>query len=1594
MALTLLATTDTQIIRVVEALYNQRPGYTYLSNFQTFVSENSIDAFANALAANFASSTDAALAAIVTANLGLGDAAATGNAYLEAQFAAAPAARGKAILDAMNTLATLEGDATYGTAATAFNADVVASVTYSSVAANTSVTTSDVASDVVTGSSFDLSTGIDSTITGGTGDDAINGMVNYAAGALATTTTYNAGDQIKGAAGTDVFNLTISGSNVAADTMTPTMVGVETLSVMNYETEAGTSLTIDLSLADSDLATVGTSVSTNANADTTFSNIGKSVALTMAGKGDMTVTYDAATMTGVADAATVTLNDVGTSVGTISALDVDSIETLTLNSATAANFVSIANQDVKTLNVAGDQNVNVDILDTGVTAIDASTATGVVTVDTDAITLANLTSVKGGAGTSDVLQIDEAVTVTGATSSTNTLNAVSGFEQLNVRGAAVAVALTTNDAGITTFDFDDDSGTDVANGTTNQQSLTLNSGYDQAVTVNIDDTDDVTNSANVALTVNVEGLEMLAGSTITGGTGQDTINITATTGTAALTNVTGVETVNVLAGVAGTEDVVLNFASSDAIIASTKTLTIDASGLTNAGATLNMTNTGSETNGYFNATGGAGADTLAGGTQGDTLNGGAGNDTITGNAGADSLSGGAGVDTLDGGAGNDIIDGGDGADTIVIGAGDDNVSGGAGNDTITGAANMSASDTIDGGDGTDTLNVTSVTASALVNVTNVENLGVTGGATVSLSSNLAFTTIDLQGGATTETVTFATGYTTATTVKVDDGDDVTNTAADIALTISTDSDMLAAADDTVLTGANLAGVINTLNVRNTTGTIDMQTDISGFDVLNITDHATTTGNDVTVDVTSYGAATDSLTINAADLDSGEVLTISGASTADLMVTAGAGADLLQMGAGNDSIDAGAGNDTLTAGTVITYQDTVDGGDGTDTITATSLGDTDLTNVTNFEKITATTAATIGAYATAAGITEVTAAGAATIIATGMTSGVTLKTTGAVTDTWTGGQGDDTFVFNNSNTLVAADTINGTSGNDTIRIDNDTNTDGTGVATSATADKLANIDTITINDIATDDSAGDVTLTMANGTYDQTTMTVDGSALDSGETFTFTAAAITQTDEAFVVTGGGDADTLTGGAGNDSIAGGSGADRLTGGGRGDTLTGGSGSDQFVVDSDDSAGTYKDTVTDFVAGTDEIVIQLANTGAQTITLTDRGDAASAAEGLGLLGSVIGDYFFNDGTASFTMDTDGNGLIQATDTVIALTGNTAFAAADLAVEITVSGTGNAVITTGSANDTITFGDESYLTNADTVDGGAGTDTFAITGNADGSVTLDTDVVNIEKIAITTSTNVDYDLTLNDANFVSVTGATITHSTSGTGFLTVDASAEDDSTFDITGTGAGDVITAGDLADTVDGGAGADTITGGTGNDSLTGGTGADIFIIANATDGVDRFADFDWGGSADTLTLTLGATIADAVGNAGAVNIGVDAGDVAVATLAADTAVGGAVTGELEVFATGGADSLVSVTSSSTDAELEAAAAVQLADGAADANANMATGEGSLYLMTNDTDYFLFSYLATGTGAGVTEAAEMNLLGIFTGTDGANAHDDNFS
>jgi Ca2+-binding RTX toxin-like protein/acid phosphatase family membrane protein YuiD len=82
--------------------------------------------------------------------------------------------------------------------------------------------------------------------------------------------------------------------------------------------------------------------------------------------------------------------------------------------------------------------------------------------------------------------------------------------------------------------------------------------------------------------------------------------------------------------------------------------------------------------------GGAGNDVIVSGAGDDTVIGGAGDDIIDSGAGNNTVAGGAGNDIIDSGAGNDIITGDAGNDIIDSGAGDDVITGGVGNDTIDG----------------------------------------------------------------------------------------------------------------------------------------------------------------------------------------------------------------------------------------------------------------------------------------------------------------------------------------------------------------------------------------------------------------------------------------------------------------------------------------------------------------------------------------------------------------------------------------------------------------------------------------------------------------------------------------------------------------------------------------------------------------------------------------------------------------------------------------------------------------------------------------------------------------------------------------------
>ncbi len=133
------------VIQVYQALYGKAPGYTDYSTYLAQASSSN-QVFANALVANFASTSDKALALLVLNNLGItattvtqsGSYAALLSAVEQIFAAYGSAARGQILLNMTTLLAGLSSDVTFGVAATTYSSQVQANYSYSATSTNTS----------------------------------------------------------------------------------------------------------------------------------------------------------------------------------------------------------------------------------------------------------------------------------------------------------------------------------------------------------------------------------------------------------------------------------------------------------------------------------------------------------------------------------------------------------------------------------------------------------------------------------------------------------------------------------------------------------------------------------------------------------------------------------------------------------------------------------------------------------------------------------------------------------------------------------------------------------------------------------------------------------------------------------------------------------------------------------------------------------------------------------------------------------------------------------------------------------------------------------------------------------------------------------------------------------------------------------------------------------------------------------------------------------------------------------------------------------------------------------------------------------------
>jgi len=481
--------------------------------------------------------TDLALSTKVLTNMGILPSTVTEVVALEAALAdyfAGPGAgnRGFVVLQLAQILSDFAAtDVFYGAAATAWNAEVAASVTDA------------------TGVAYTLTTAKD-TVAGGSNVDSIIGALTT----LSTGDTFGVTDVINGGAGNDTITLTMekaftgftTGSMTGVESVTITNNGAASFGFDGSGTTGVTSYTLNATTAPITLSDIDSGVATyNVNglgsAKTAPARAFASVLNTLASE-----------VTGTADTVALNVNGVGYSSSSVMTTDMDYIETVNLG-VTGANFLSLSDSaNIKTLNVTGAGTVNITAVPTTLTKFNASAATGAVTANltgttaqltqialgsaNDALTLnaadfAGTVAISGGAGTNGLTLQNSTASYVGEYAMTGvqtlTLSSVTGsmtYSGTNTTDLNAIKTGSTNTATATFVNMGTGAYTFTSTGVTNNGG-TITSDHTGATTVTYAATDATATEAPAAdftfgsttgaLTVNVGAAISTANSVIT-----------------------------------------------------------------------------------------------------------------------------------------------------------------------------------------------------------------------------------------------------------------------------------------------------------------------------------------------------------------------------------------------------------------------------------------------------------------------------------------------------------------------------------------------------------------------------------------------------------------------------------------------------------------------------------------------------------------------------------------------------------------------------------------------------------------------------------------------------------------------------------------------------------------------------------------------------------------------------------------------------------------------------------------------------------------------------------------------------------------------
>ena len=887
-------------------------------------------------------------------------------------------------------------------------------------------------------------------------------------------------------------------------------------------------------------------------------------------------------------------------------------------------------------------------------------------------------------------------------------------------------------------------------------------------------TDTVNASVSYTLVPNVENLTLTGTGNISGTGNDDANSLTGNSGNNILDGGAGADT---LTGGLGDDTYVVDnildtvvensgegndsvyAAVSYTLVANVESLTLTGTGNINGtGNTMANTLTGNSGNNTLD--GGAGADTMVGGAGDDTyvvddINDSisedlaAGTDTVqssltytlvanlenltltgsgningTGNSGVNSLTGNAGNNRLDGGAGADLMAGGAGNDTYVV----DDI-----NDVVTEQS----------GAGTDTVE----TAMTYILGANLENLTLTGNASVNGTGNILANTLTgnsganvLDGGAGNDTMIGGAGndtyYVDSTSDVVTEGasagTDAVIASATFTLSVNVENLTLAGSGNIDGTGNALANAIvgNSGNNRldggagadNLTGGLGDDTYVVD-NVSDVINENVSEGTDTVVSSITY-----TLSANL------ENLTLSGPS--NIKGTGNAGNNILIGNTGNNVLDGQGGADTMT------------GGLGNDTYVVDNLSDsvTELAGQGLDEVQSSVT------YALTDNVEKLTLTGLGNTNATGNAldnlisgnDGNNVIDGGAGVDAMDGRDGNDTYYVDNIGDTITENVGQGTdlvyaSVSFTLSADVENLTLTGGAAINASGNDLDNVLTGNGGNNVLDGAAGADNMAggLGNDTYyvDNAGDTVtEGATAGTDTVYAGISYTLTANVENLILSGsdningtGNDlANSLTGNAGNNTLDGGIGAD---------TMTGGLGDDTYVVDN------ILDTV-----------VEAGSAGTDTVRASVTYTLSANVEVLNLIGSTA-------------INGTGNDL---DNTVYGNTGNN-----------TLYGLGG--------NDTLNGN-----TGADTMYGGAGNDTYYVDNVNDvvrEDTVLGTDDGGRDRVSSTISYtlgNFVENLTLSGTAAINATGNALANSIVGNSGNNV-----------ITGMAGNDVLTGGAGAD-----------------------------------------------------------------------------------------------------------------------------------------------------------------------------------------------------